>query len=55
MICALFYLPEDEENRFKRFATEEELEETPALQIAASPIAFQGAHTRFSEVAVPGE
>lgn len=40
MICALFYLPEHNDKRFARFATEQELEDTEVMQIAAMPVAF---------------
>jgi oxygen-independent coproporphyrinogen-3 oxidase len=40
MICTLFYLPEHNELRFRRLATEDELEDTAALELAAAPIAF---------------
>jgi oxygen-independent coproporphyrinogen-3 oxidase len=40
MICALFYLPEHNDKRFARFATEDELEDTSLMQIASVPIAF---------------
>ena len=38
MICALFYLPEHNDKRFARFATEDELEESSVLSVAAAPI-----------------
>jgi len=40
MICALFYLPEHSDKRFARFATEDELEDSSVLEIAASPLTF---------------
>jgi oxygen-independent coproporphyrinogen-3 oxidase len=40
MICTLFYLPEHNELRFRRLATEDELEDSAALQLSAAPIAF---------------
>jgi oxygen-independent coproporphyrinogen-3 oxidase len=40
MICALFYLPEHNDKRFARFATEDELEDTSLMQIASVPMAF---------------
>jgi oxygen-independent coproporphyrinogen-3 oxidase len=41
MICALFYLPEHSEKRFARFATEDELEESSVLTVAAAPLTFE--------------
>lgn len=41
MICALFYLPEHSDKRFARFATEDELEESSVLSVAAVPVAFE--------------
>jgi oxygen-independent coproporphyrinogen-3 oxidase len=40
MVCALFYLPEHSDKRFARFATEDELEESSVLGVAAMPIAI---------------
>jgi oxygen-independent coproporphyrinogen-3 oxidase len=40
MICALFYLPEHSDKRFARFATEDELEDSSVLEIAAAPLPF---------------
>lgn len=41
MICALFYLPEHNDKRFARFATEDELEESSVLSVTALPLVFQ--------------
>jgi len=41
MICALFYLPEHSDKRFARFATEDELEESSVLTVAATPLVFE--------------
>jgi oxygen-independent coproporphyrinogen-3 oxidase len=41
MICALFYLPEHNDKRFARFATEDELEESSVLSVATAPITFE--------------
>ncbi len=38
IICALFYLPEHQDKRFARFATEDELEDSSVLDIAIAPI-----------------
>jgi len=38
IICAVFYLPEHQDKRFARFATEDELEDSSVLDIAAAPI-----------------
>ncbi len=40
MICALFYLPEHNDKRFARFATEDELEDSSVLGLATMPIAI---------------
>jgi len=53
MICALFYLPEHSEKRFTRFATEEELEDSSVLTIAAAPLAFEPAAAPIFSAAVP--
>jgi oxygen-independent coproporphyrinogen III oxidase len=54
MICALFYLPEHNDKRFARFATEEELEDSSVLEIAAAPISFDAA-ALIPLVATPAE
>ena len=54
IICALFYLPEHNDKRFARFATEEELEESSVLTVAASPLAFEP-QIPLTPAAVPGE
>jgi hypothetical protein len=41
IICALFYLPEHSDKRFARFATEDELEESSVLTVAAAPLVFE--------------
>ncbi|HYK97833.1 MAG TPA: coproporphyrinogen-III oxidase family protein [Candidatus Acidoferrales bacterium] len=40
MICALFYLPEHNDKRFARFATEDELEESTVMEVATAPISI---------------
>jgi oxygen-independent coproporphyrinogen-3 oxidase len=41
MICALFYLPEHNDKRFARFATEDELEDSTVLSVATAPLTFE--------------
>lgn len=52
MICALFYLPEHNDKRFARFATEDELEESSVLTIAAAPLSFDPAAASIFGAAV---
>ena len=54
IICALFYLPEHQDKRFARFATEDELEDTSVLDIASAPITLSAAMVAAQPVvAVP--